>query len=688
MPGLACFNRWALRASGRNKIAVLCHEVPLEPQPQARRGRRAAARGGERRGRRGAFQPGTAAEQLDVLTALADARSAGQPLSRDQGCATRYDTHFLILCMPLAQGPVAVWKATQSCVVHSLKQMAPCRNVEQLRRNWEQVRRGARDFPLPSSATPPSPPLANSRASAVPAAHSSPAVNGRRREAASRGAGPGAGSGSESEQPSAALHASWAALEALRRRGARRSPPSPDNSPPRGPRGLARALASGVLRTVGRSAGPSARPAAREAHAQGFGNDRGALRRGVDGRGPGRRALPAQQAGDAAQKRAEDAARRARQAHDARQQRPPAGQLRVGELHSSAAARPARPAGGAGFSMGRAALDPGVGAGAAAPGAPGASAVLLGGPHGRRSPTAWAAGANEPQPRSVRADAKRQRLGSGPGWPQRGVADAPSAAPAAPPVRADQAKAGCEQAAGVAAGAPMQAAGAARQANGASPPWLQPGSAHLAPAAAASPPALRAVPAGVVPPSAALRAARAPASAAEKLALPRGAGGSDYWARHGLPPPPSLHGVAASGPAPAPASACAASVVGPPAPSASGSLGPPPPPPRGGFGRGHSRVAQSNGAQPSEASGGMRAASPAPQGPARAPPPVWDKAAAAAAVKARLKPVLASGGMTRERFKAVARAAAHALVETPDLADHAAREAAVAQAVEAALRAS
>ena len=551
-----------------------------------------------------------------------------------------------------------------------------CRNVEELRRNWEQVRRGAREFPLSSSATPPSPPLANGRAGAMPAAHSSPAMNGRRRKAASRGAGLGAGSGSESEQPSGALDASWAALEVLRRRGAKQSPPSPDDSPPRGPRGLARALASGVLRTVGRGAGPSARPASREVHAQGFEDDRGALRRGVDGREPGRRALPAQQAGDAAQKRAEDTASRARQAHDVRQQRPAAGQARVGELHSSAAARPARPAGGRDFSMGRATLDPGVGAGAAAPGAPGASAVLLGARNGRALLTTRGAGANEPHVRNFGADAKRQRLEPTPGWPQRGAADAPPAALAAPPMRAEQASARCQQAAGAAAGALRQAAGAARQASDAPPPWLQPGSEQLVPPAAASPPAPRSFPAGAALPSPALRAAQAPASAAQKLALPHGAGGSDYWARHGLPPPPSLYSLGAS--APASASAGAAPGVVAPASSASGRLE-----------RGHSRVAPSNGAQLSEAPGGTRAASPVPQGPARAPPLVWVKAAAAAAVKARLKPVLASGGVSRERFKEVARAATHALVlQAPDLADDAAREAAVAQAVEAALRAS
>jgi len=50
-------------------------------------GRREAARGGVQRARRGAHAPGTAGQQLDVLAALADARTAGQPASRDQGCA-------------------------------------------------------------------------------------------------------------------------------------------------------------------------------------------------------------------------------------------------------------------------------------------------------------------------------------------------------------------------------------------------------------------------------------------------------------------------------------------------------------------------------------------------------------------------------------------------------------------------
>ena len=510
-------------------------------------------------------------------------------------------------------------------------------------------------------------------------------MNGRRRKAASRGAGLGAGSGSESEQPSGALGASWAALEVLRRRGAQQSPPSPDDSPPRGPRGLARALASGVLRTVGRSA----RPASREVHAQGFEDDRGALRRGVDRREPGRRALPAQQAGDAAQKRAQDTARRARQVHDVRQQWPAAGQARVGELHSSAAARPARPAGGRGISMGRAALDPGVGAGAAAPGAPGASAALLGARNGRALLATRGAGANEAQARNFGADAKRQCLEPTPGWPLRGAAEAPPPALAAPPMRAEQARARCQQAAGGAAGALRQAAGAARQASDAPPPWLQPGSEQLVPPAAAAPPAPRSYPAGAALPPPVLRAAQAPASAAQTLAPPRGAGGRDYWARHGLPPPPSLHGLGASAPASASAGAAPGAVA--PASSASGRLVllPPPPPQQGRLERGHSRVAPSDGAQSSEAPGGTRAASPAPQGPARAPPGVWVKAAAAAAVKARLKPVLESGGVSRERFKEVARAATHALVlQAPDVADDAARDAAVAQAVEAALRAS
>ena len=52
--------------------------------------RRAATRGGEQRGRRGAFEPGTAAQQLDALTARADARTAGQAASRDQGYAVWY----------------------------------------------------------------------------------------------------------------------------------------------------------------------------------------------------------------------------------------------------------------------------------------------------------------------------------------------------------------------------------------------------------------------------------------------------------------------------------------------------------------------------------------------------------------------------------------------------------------------
>ena len=97
-PGLACFNRQASQARGRDESAFLTLTLPQTRNPIARCGRRAAARGGEQRGRRGAFQPGTAAQQLDVLTALADARSAGQPLSRDQGCAAREDFFFLVKC--------------------------------------------------------------------------------------------------------------------------------------------------------------------------------------------------------------------------------------------------------------------------------------------------------------------------------------------------------------------------------------------------------------------------------------------------------------------------------------------------------------------------------------------------------------------------------------------------------------
>ena len=66
---------------------------------------------------------------------------------------------------------------------------------------------------------------------------------------------------------------------------------------------------------------------------------------------------------------------------------------------------------------------------------------------------------------------------------------------------------------------------------------------------------------------------------------------------------------------------------------------------------------------------------------------VWSKADAAAAVKAQLKPLLAAGSVSRDRFKAVARAATHALVHRPFAAtDTRARSAAVAKEVDAALQ--
>ena len=553
--------------------------------------------------------------------------------------------------------------------------MTPCRNVEALRRNWEQVRAGAREFPLPSSVSPPSPPRANGRAAAAGAASGSPAANNRRREAAPHGAGLGAGPWAEPAPASGALDASWAALEALRGRGARRSPTSPDPSPPRGPRGLARALASGILRTVGRSAGPTAR----EPHTRGCGGDRGipGLRRGDYGAELARSAVPAWQV-----------APPRTGLNDVRQQRPPAGQARVNTRHGSAGAWPARPAANAGFSMGHAALDPGVWAGAVASGVPGVAAAPQG--HGPPVPPAmWGAGAGEPQARSPgAAGAKRQRLGQESGRPQRIAPDADPAALAAPSVLVGKAKTHVEQARGLTADASgqarglmadasEQAAGAARQLNGAPPPWRQPGSAGSAPSAAAVHFARRA---GPVP------TAAAPHPAASQKVPQRGVSRGDYWARHGLPTPPLLHGMGADSaavlgtvPARPPASAGAASPAAPPAAGASAGLVPPPQP--GGL----PRSAQVNGAQPSGAPSGITAASSALQGPAGAAPLVWGKAAAAAAVKARLKPILAAGGVSRERFKAVARAATHALAQVP-LADGAAREAEVAQAVEAALR--
>ena len=228
--------------------------------------------------------------------------------------------------------------------------------------------------------------------------------------------------------------------------------------------------------------------------------------------------------------------------------------------------------------------------------------------------------------------------------------------------------------------------------------------------------------------------------------------GRDYWARHGLPPPPALHGAL-----PGPAGLVAAPGGRPDSteyqavpggqPGSTGSAVAPggQPPPAAAIAAGGASVSEktmsSSGASasplsqaPPRTDGSLpppRASEtypdPSPsavetaprpygtpsigavgrwsEGNTQAPGPdagvtgawgpddsskvlrVWNKADAAAAVKAQLKPLLAAGSLSRDRFKAVARAATHALVQQPFAAvDVRARSAAVAKEVDAALQ--
>ena len=221
-----------------------------------------------------------------------------------------------------------------------------------------------------------------------------------------------------------------------------------------------------------------------------------------------------------------------------------------------------------------------------------------------------------------------------------------------------------------------------------------------------------------------------------------GSAAHEYWARRGLPPPPGLAagtpsragpavGPGAAGPAAGSsgagpgldfgrrvAHAAALGLAGPATPGAGAASPPPPPPPppplppprpqSGASEPGHTATGAPalcaatldtdavRGREERSDGGGAAGVGPVGlPGPVRGsggsgmPVGAWSKADAAVAVKAALKPLLAAGELTRERFKVAARAATHALAAAPHApADAGARASAVAAAVHAALRAA